>query len=168
MTGNPHFRSRAVRAMVLLHEEELRRFMDTWRLALKHSVKLPASDDPAYVSLATLGRHVLWAAGGYVVWICQVSGLPDPGIRAAPDADALILEPNGYLEHVLEGWRDALRELADEQLETPEYPSEWGTRYSIDAMLEHAVMHPIRHRFQLNELLEQQGRGRQFSVGFST
>jgi hypothetical protein len=28
---------------------------------------------------------------------------------------------------------------------------------SCEGMLEHAVMHPIRHRFQLEELLEAQG-----------
>jgi len=58
------------------------------------------------------------------------------------------------MEHVLERWRgEALREISDEQLETPEYPTRWRTRYSVDSMLEHAVMHPIRHAFQLNELM---------------
>ena len=28
------------------------------------------------------------------------------------------------------------------------------SRYCIDAMLEHAVMHPIRHAFQLDELIK--------------
>ena len=37
---------------------------------------------------------------------------------------------------------------------TPEYPSQWKTRYCIDSMLEHAVMHPVRHAFQLDELLK--------------
>ena len=32
----------------------------------------------------------------------------------------------------------------------------WGSPYSINAMLEHAVMHPIRHRFQLENLLREQ------------
>jgi len=48
---------------------------------------------------------------------------------------------------------EPLREICDEQLETPEYPSRWQTRYAIDSMLEHAVMHPIRHAFQLDELI---------------
>ncbi len=47
-----------------------------------------------------------------------------------------------------------LREVPNEKLETPEYPSRWQTRYCIDSMLEHAVMHPIRHAFQLDELLK--------------
>ena len=98
---------------------------------------------------------MLGAAGGYLVWICEVLQLPDPGIRPAPDEAAILREADNYLEHVLERWRAGpLREVADEQLETPEYPSRWKTRYSIDSMLEHAVMHPIRHAFQLDELIK--------------
>jgi hypothetical protein len=32
--------------------------------------------------------------------------------------------------------------------------SQWLTRFCIDSMLEHAVMHPIRHAFELDALLE--------------
>ena len=71
--------------MVLLHEEHLRRFVHVWRLALESSVSLPPTDDPAYVSLEALGRHVLSAAGS-MIWMCEVLALPDPGIHSAPDA----------------------------------------------------------------------------------
>ncbi len=154
MSSNLPYRSRAVRAMVLLHEEHLRRFVHTWRLALATSVSLPPTDDPAYASLGALGRHVLGAAGGYMVWMCEVLTLPDPGIRSAPDVAAMVRDADDYLEHVLERWRTPLREVPDERLETPEYPSRWQTRYCIDSMLEHAVMHPIRHAFQLDELIK--------------
>ena len=153
MPSDPQYRSRAVRAMVQLHEEHLRRFVHVWRLALTSSLSLPATDDPAYVSLGALGRHVLSAAGGYMIWMCEALGLPDPGIRSAPDAADVIREAEDYMGHVLERWRAPLREVHDERLETPEYTSRWKTRYCIDSMLEHAVMHPIRHAFQLNELL---------------
>ena len=141
--------------MALLHQEHLRRFVQTWRLAVATSVSLPPTQDPAYASLGALGRHVLSAAAGYLAWICEVLKLPDPGIRAAPDATAILRDADEYMEHVLERWRTGpLREVSDEQLETPEYPSRWQTRYCIDSMLEHAVMHPIRHRFQLDELMK--------------
>jgi hypothetical protein len=81
MSSNVPYRSRAVRAMVLLHEEHLRRFVHTWRLALATSLNLPRTDDPAYASLEALGQHALSAAGGYLVWMCEVLTLPDPGIR---------------------------------------------------------------------------------------
>jgi hypothetical protein len=96
---------------------------------------------------------VLSAAGGYMIWMCEVLALPDPGIRRAPDLDALISGADDYLEHVLERWRAPLSEVSDDKLETPEYPSNWKTRYCVDSMMEHAVMHPIRHTFQLEELL---------------
>jgi hypothetical protein len=141
--------------MVLLHEEHLRRFVHTWKAALARSVILPPADHPAYASLGALGRHVLSAAGGYMVWMCEMLALPDPGISPAPNAADIVREADEYLEHVLERWRAPLRDVADDRLETPEYPSRWKTRYCIDAMLEHAVMHPIRHAFQLDELLKE-------------
>ena len=139
--------------MVLLHEEHLRRFLHTWKLALANSVLLPQTQDPAYASLPALGRHVLSAAGGYMIWMCEMLKLPSPEIRSAPDLTAIVHGADHYMEHVLERWRAPLQQVPDEVLETPEYPSEWRTRYCIDSMLEHAVMHPIRHCFQLQELL---------------
>ena len=132
MSSNLQYSSRAVRAMVLLHEEHLRRFVRTWRLALASPVSLPLSDDPAYTSLAALGRHVLSAAGGYMIWMCEVLALPDPGIRFGPDASTIVRDADDYMEHVLERWRAPLREVPNEKLETPEYPSRWQTRYCID------------------------------------
>ena len=154
MSSNLEYRSRAVRALVLLHEEHLRRFIHTWRRAMASSVSLPRTDDPSYLSLETLGRHVLSAAGGYMTWICEMLELPDPGIRSAPDVASIVRDADDYMEHVLERWRAPLREVPNEKLETPEYQSRWQTRYCIDSMLEHAVMHPIRHAFQLDELLK--------------
>jgi uncharacterized damage-inducible protein DinB len=155
------YRSRAVRALVLLHDEHLRRFLDTWKRAKAASVTLPATHDPDYASLDTLLRHVLGAARGYITWMCEVLELPDPQIRVAPDATALSAEADTYMEHVLERWRDPLKDVLDDKLETPEYPSRWKTLYCVDAMLEHAVMHPIRHTFQLEELMRQQRTGAQ-------
>ena len=141
--------------MVVLHEEHLRRFVQTWLRAKAASVSLPLSDDPNYSSLDVLGRHVLNAAGGYLIWMCDVLKLPDPGLRSAPDAAVIVQDANDYLEHVLERWRgDSLRQITNDQLETPEYPTRWQSRYCVDSMLEHAVMHPIRHAFQLEELIQ--------------
>jgi hypothetical protein len=154
MSSNLQYRSRAVRAMVLLHEEHLRRFVHVWRLALASSVSLPPTDDPNYASLEALGRHVLSAAGSYMIWMCEMLALPDPGIRPAPDVSDIVRDADDYMEHVLERWQAPLSEVPNEKLETPEYPTRWQTRYCIDSMLEHAVMHPIRHAFQLNELLK--------------
>jgi hypothetical protein len=151
------YRSRAVRALVLLHDEHVRRFLVVWKQAQAASLVLPKTHDPAYASLETLLHHVLGAAGGYMTWMCEVLELPDPKIRMPPEPTALPAEADSYMEHVLEKWRAPLRDVGDDRLETPEYQSEWQSRYCIDSMLEHSVMHPIRHLFQLEELIRQRG-----------
>lgn len=139
---------------MLLHDDHLRRFLVVWKQAHAASVMLPKTDDPAYASLDTLLRHVLGASRGYMTWMCDVLELPDPEIQIAPEPAELARNPDNYLEHLLEKWRLPLQDVGDDRLETPEYPSRWRTRYCIDAMLEHAVMHPIRHAFQLEELMK--------------
>jgi len=154
----PPHQSRAVRALVLLHDEKMRRWLHVWRQARAAGIALPQTDDPSYASLDTLGRHVLRASRGYVTWICDVLQLSDPDIRPTPEAADVAKEADDYLEHLLSVWRTALKDVRGDQLDRPEYKSRWGTLYCIDAMLEHAVMHPIRHTFQLEGLLRAAGR----------
>jgi uncharacterized damage-inducible protein DinB len=147
------YRYRGARALVLLHDHHLRAFLTTWRRAVAAGVALPSTDDPAYASLAALLRHVVGAAGGYLRWMTEQLGLPDPGIDPVPPADEIEAHADAYLEHVLERWREPLRDVAPEHFEGHAYASRWGDPFTIDGMLEHAVMHPIRHAFQLEELL---------------
>jgi len=144
---------RGARAMVLLHESHLRNFLQVWREAKGRGSSLPATDDPDYASFESLLVHVLACASGYMRWICAKLELPDPGIEACPDAATIEAAADDYLEHVLIRWRLPLRQVAEDRF-GESFDSAWGKPYCIDAMLEHAVMHPIRHTFQLEELLE--------------
>jgi hypothetical protein len=149
------YRYRGARAMVLLHEHHMRRFLVTWRGADGAELTLPATTDSDYASRATLLRHVLGAAGRYMIWMTRQLELPDPGIDPVPDVERIDADADVYLEHVLERWRHPLAEVAEERFADRAYPI-WGVAFCIDAMLEHAVMHPIRHTFQLEELLAAQ------------
>ena len=141
------------RALVILHEKQLRKFLVTWRHAKRAEVVLPETDDPSYVSLEALLVHVLGCARGYMFWMCEALELPDPGIRLAPSLERVEAEAESYVEHVVERWRLPLAELTEEQAYAPAYETRWGVAYCIDSMLEHATMHPLRHRFQLDELI---------------
>ena len=151
-----HYRSRAARALVLLHERELRQLLPVWHRAAAARTPLPATDDPDYASLDTLLHHVLRASRGYMTWMCDQLGLPDPGIDPAPGPAVVGREADRYLEHLLERWRIPLQDVEPARLDE-EHITRWGVTLSIDSMLEHAVLHPVRHRFQLEELLEAQG-----------
>ncbi|MFT7462834.1 MAG: hypothetical protein ACI9EF_001176 [Pseudohongiellaceae bacterium] len=144
--------SRGARALILLHDRELRDCNATWRQARAAKIVLPKDDDPDYASLDHVAYHVLACARGYMVWCCEVLQLPEPAIEACPAVEHIGDEAERYLEHVLAGWRGPLAKVTDEMLNSS-HASRWGVTYCIDAMLEHAVMHPARHRFQLTERL---------------
>ena len=91
-----------------------------------------------------------------MTWICEKLELPDPEINPTPKAEEIESVLDTYLEHLIERWKHPLAVVPKEKFEDQLYTARWGVDYCIDAMMEHAVMHPIRHEFQLNNLIEKQ------------
>jgi hypothetical protein len=147
-----NYRYRGARALVLLHESALRAYLAAWRRALAANVRLPATDDPSYASLQTLLVHGLGAARGYMTWLCEKLGLPDPGIDVPPKPENVEKEAERYVEHLLARWRLPLVDVEEARFNAI-HKSRWGEDISLESMLEHAVMHPHRHSFQLEELM---------------
>ena len=141
------------RSLVLLHEKHLLSCLKTWQEAKRLGIDLPKTDDGDYKSLDTLLRHILRAARGYMTWICDQLNLPDPQIEKTPEADLIETRADEYVSHLLERWCLPLADIPEDKFHAPTYTSRWGIDYCIDAMLEHAVMHPIRHEFQLSYLI---------------
>lgn len=152
----PEYRYGGARTMVHLRGLYLRECLSFWKEAKKIDLTLPETDDPSYVSLEALLSHVLRADRGYITWICKQLELPDPMIEPAPALDVIAAQADGYITHLIERWSTPLADVEEKYFHRREYESNWGTRYCIDAMLEHAVMHPILHKVQLQELLAEQ------------
>ncbi len=152
------YRSRGARALVLLQDRFMRELLPTWRRAKAAGVRLPETANPNYASLESLLQHALRASRGYMTWLCDKLGLPDPGIDPAPEPARIEQEAGRYLEHLLARWRLPLAPVEDARFgET--YQTRWGEDMTCEGMLEHAAMHPQRHIFQLEELMEAQGKG---------
>jgi len=151
------YRYRGARALVLLHDRGMREFPCVWRQAMEAGISLPVTADPDYASLPALLFHVLRASRGYLTWLCEKLGLPDPGVDAPPGLDRVGQDADLYLSHLLERWRTPLAGVEEKRFGEI-YTSRWGENLSCEAMLEHAVVHPMRHRFQLEELMETQRR----------
>jgi len=147
------FKSNAVRSCVELHEIELRRFLDTWRAFRASGIGLPATDDPSYRSNDHLAGHVLRAARNYLTWVGQCVRRPVTDLDAETDPVRIAAKGGAFLEEVLAGWRRHLAGLDDGELAPATYKSSWGEDYNIEQMLEHAVVHPMRHRIQLERLM---------------
>ncbi len=85
--------------------------------------------------------------------MCEKLELPDPQIDLPPPVERVADEAEAYLEHLLARWRLPLAKIDEARMSRPSYKSRWDMDYSVDSMLEHAVVHPLRHSFQLEELL---------------
>lgn len=149
----PEHRYRGARSLVVLHDYHLRSFVQIWKRAHAKLISLPESDDPSYDSREALLSHVLSAARGYMVWMCEVLELPDPQIDKPPAAESVAAAVDDYVHHLADRWAGPLVDVDADRFENTEHQSRWGVRYCVDAMLEHAVMHPLRHEHQLHVLM---------------
>ena len=149
-----NFKYGGARALITLHERHMHSLLHTWRKAKAAGVHLPTTTDPDYKSMETLLRHTLRSSRGYITWICEKLELPDPGIDPVPEVENVEREGDVFLAHLLAKWQVPLCDLPEERFFDRVYTSRWDVEYCIEAMLEHAVMHPIRHEFQLINLME--------------
>lgn len=143
------YKYKGAEALVNLHDREMRLFLKAWAEARKAGLPVPKCEDPDYRSLEHLLCHVLRASRGYLTWICECLRVPAPPVEPAPEPEAVAACAETYLEHLLAAWATPLTGMTEEQAYTPDHTSRWKVKYCLDAMLEHAVMHPVRHRYQL-------------------
>lgn len=156
MNTLPEYRYGAVRTMVDLHGKYLQEFLDVWKQAKIVDISLPETDHPGYVSMDALLSHAFRAARSYMIWMCNQLELSDPEIQQVPPLNEIEAKADDYLAHLIQQWRTPLAEVEEVRFENQEYKSNWGTLYSIESMIEHAVLHPVLHRVQLLELMEEQ------------
>jgi hypothetical protein len=143
-----------VRALVALQMHEMEQLFVVWKKAKHVGVKLPKTDDPAYESIDLLMRHPLRACRGYLTWLCEVLGRPDPKVPDPPEPERVAAEGAAYLKVLAKAWEKHMRWMPGEVLDAPAvYTSRWGAPMTVEAMFEHAVAHPMRHRFQLEEMI---------------
>ena len=149
------FRSRAVLSLVELHEREMRSFLALWDRFVASGLPVPeAHGDEAYENKDRLLGHVLMAARGYLTRIGEWMGRPVNDLDASQDPYEVVARARAFADEVLAGYRRHLAEVTTGELEPQLYKTRWGDLMSVENLLEHAVVHPMRHRIQLERLLE--------------
>src|SRR5262245_26475791 len=149
------FRSRAVRSLVELHEKELRSFFEVWTRFVAADLAMPeAHGDESYENRERLGGHVLMAARGYLTRIGEWVGRPVSDVDDSKDPYEIVGRAAAFTDGVLAAYRRHLAEITDLELEPQVHRTRWGDLMSVENLLEHAVVHPMRHRIQLERILE--------------
>lgn len=147
------FTSNAVRSCVELHETEMNRFYEVWLAFRASGAALPTSADSNYASTNHLGGHVLRAARNYLTWIGDTVGRPITDVDLDTDTVSVASKGRAFLDEVLAGWRRHLAAVDARELMEITRKSRWGQDYTVEQMLEHAIVHPMRHRVQLERLM---------------
>src|SRR5262249_5309668 len=107
-----------------------------------------------YESLDVLMRHPLRSCRGYLTWLCEVLKRPDPKLPDPPADEKVATGGAAYLKVLARAWERHMAWMPNDVLDSfAVYAARWGAPMTIEAMFEHAVAHPMRHRFQLEELI---------------
>ena len=136
------------RVLAQTTEEQFNRIVDT-----------ETKDDDCR-SIQTIMTHVVGAGYGYADYIRQPFGIPSTRPAATLAAtrvpvfhrevvekiDAFLV----YTAQTLEGkW-----EMTDEEIMNTKMTVRWGPTYDLEQLLEHAIVHILRHRRQVERFLE--------------
>ncbi len=149
-----NYKYKGAEALIRLHEEHLLSFIEAWKATKKANIKFPITNDSDYQSLEHLLLQVVRSSRGYILWICEKLNLPELIIDVSPKLEEIENVIDNYILHLLEEWKVPLANVDEKRFFDLTYKSNWETEYCIEAMLEHAVMHPIRHEYQLKKILE--------------
>ena len=104
-------------------------------------------------SIQTIMRHVVRAGYGYASYIRDAYGMEAtrPEIPLPTRLESLqgVQDMLAYTVATLEGkW-----ELSDKEITAIQMRSRWGPVYDLEQLLEHAIVHILRHRRQIERFL---------------
>lgn len=154
----PIMRTRA--ALALAEENETAR-QGLYALLPRFSPETIASGNPETEdNVRGILCHVTFSMYSYSCWMRRVRGLLDPAIEQKDKAaflDRVRSLARGEEFEEASRWASAhyyetLAEVRKDELEQ-EYKSNWGETISIELMMEHALVHLLRHRRQLQIFL---------------
>jgi uncharacterized damage-inducible protein DinB len=103
-------------------------------------------------SVQTIITHVERAGYGYADYIREKFGIPPAtpagSVVSCEEAEARIDAMLDYTVHTLDGrW-----EMPEDEVAAVAIDSRWGVRYDLEQLLEHAIVHILRHRRQIERL----------------
>ncbi len=104
-------------------------------------------------SVQTIMSHVVRSGYGYADYIREqfsiASTRPQPRLLSRQESLEQLDAALRYTAETLEGrW-----EMSDEEITATVIESRWGVVYNVEGLLEHAVVHILRHRRQIEKFI---------------
>lgn len=119
------------------------------------AVRDPQTPDEDCRSIQTVVNHVVRAGYSYASYIRVAFSVGwsrnDIPLGTRTESVEQLTAMLAYMEATLDGrW-----EMPEEQASAVRIPSRWGPVYDLEQMLEHAVVHVLRHRRQIERFLSE-------------
>jgi catechol 2,3-dioxygenase-like lactoylglutathione lyase family enzyme len=115
----------------------------------------PHTEDENCRSVQSIMTHVVRAGYGYADYIRDQLHIPRSSPASNPVSHQDVEERfNAMLEYTVETL-DGRWEMDWEEIAAIFIDSRWGVRYNLEQLLEHAIVHIIRHRRQIERLRQQ-------------
>lgn len=104
-------------------------------------------------SVEVIMNHVVRAGYGYSNYIreaLQIDLLPIVD-KKIPQSE-IVAEIDKMMDYAYETFENEPK-ITDEQMENIYFQTRWGIQYNIDQLMEHAIIHILRHRRQIEKFL---------------
>lgn len=152
------YREGAVGALMDEYERavwELRRLVEPLAEEVVVRVVDPRTEDEDCRSVQTIMSHVVNAGYGYADLLRKVFGMPSTrppkALLSHGELSERLDAVLAYTVETLEGrWR-----MTHEEMSGAVINAGWGVRYDVEQLLEHAVVHVLRHRRQIEKFIRQ-------------
>jgi len=131
---------------------ELRRTVEALPEELFVQVLDPETEDEDCRSVRSILAHVVRAGYGYAHYLRRHWGLPE---RRPPSPASGRGEALDHLRAMVEVTAETLQgrwEMSDEEIEAVRVETRWGVVYDLEQLLEHGIVHLLRHRRQIERL----------------
>lgn len=108
-------------------------------------------------SIQTICRHVIRSGYGYANYILTALNIPtnspnvnEMKIESSNDA---VAELRGMIDYNLKHLYEMNRESIEEKMFSVKFITRWGEEFNFEQILEHAIVHILRHRRQIEKFI---------------
>lgn len=104
-------------------------------------------------SIQTILRHIVRAGYGYANYIRTAWNMPVTSPESVPlEKEEALEKIDAFMKYTAETL-DGKWEMTDEEIQNTQMVVRWGPTYDLEQLMEHAIVHILRHRRQIERFL---------------
>jgi hypothetical protein len=108
-------------------------------------------------SIQTISRHVIRSGYGYANYVLTALNIPtdSPNVNEMKieSPNDLVIELRRMIDYNLKHLYELNRESVEEKMFSVKFVTRWGEEFNFEQILEHAIVHILRHRRQIKKFI---------------